>query len=124
MRARHFRVSQKNLSNPIRVLNGDRLTLAKPTGVVIQFGQPKNIGSHLDQIHFAMLNRNGQRNGNLPPIVGRNSRLEAAGEQETVTFGSLPKRAAKNRVLSLTRRFGMPAMHRFGNASTRRTART
>ena len=107
MRAWHFRVRKKNLSNAIRVLIGDRLTLAKPTGVVIQFGQPKNIGSHLDQIHFAMLNRNGQRNGNLPPIVGRNSWLEATGKQEAVPFGSLPKRAAKNRVLSLTGRFGM-----------------
>src|SRR5947208_577561 len=106
MRARHFRVRKKNLSNTIRILDGDRLALAKPTGVVIQFGQPQNIRGHLDQICVAILNGNGQWNGNLPPIVGRNSRLEAAGEQETVTFGSLPKRAAKNRVLSLTARFG------------------
>src|SRR5260370_21545218 len=107
MRAWHFRVREKNLSNTIRVLDGNRLTLAKPTGVVIQFGQPKDIRCHLDQIRFAMLNGNGQRNGNLPPIVGRNARLEAAGKQEAVPFGSLPKLAAKNRVLALTGRSGI-----------------
>jgi hypothetical protein len=48
MRARHFRVREKNFANAIRVLDGDRLTFAGPAGIVIQLREPKNIGSDLD----------------------------------------------------------------------------
>src|SRR5207247_1623452 len=81
MTSRHVRVRQQDLTDSIRVFDGDRLTLTESTSVVVQLGQTKNVRGHLNQVGLPLLDCYGQGYWYLPPIVGRDSRLEAAGEE-------------------------------------------
>src|ERR1700730_7052230 len=62
----------------IRELQCYRHSVAKDAGVVIEFGEGKNVLHHDVDVRVAFANFDDQRIGNLPPWVGLNARRPAA----------------------------------------------
>ena len=84
----------------IREFQCYRHAVAEDAGVVIEFGEGKNVLQHYVDVRFAFINVNDQRIGNFPPWVGLNARRPAARPEMGATLASDICQAAQHWILA------------------------
>src|SRR6266852_6444543 len=85
-----------------------RHSVAKNTGVVIEFGEGKNVlQDHVD-VRLAFINVDDQRIGNLPPWVGLNARRPAACPEMGAALAADVCKPAQHRILAFAVELQVP----------------